>query len=171
MVQMVSLAGRMKTPTSQIGKTEMLEGSSLQKGFTLLELLVVLIIIAISFGVFLGYNYTQRESVQLQAAGKTIVRFLQAAKSYSLLDGHKNACHYVPTEHRLQESLRPRSVSIPSDIEVKASKSAQKDKVLLATFYPDGSALAGQIELRSTQKRVLIRIDPLLGKVTMQWPD
>lgn len=137
------------------------------KGFTLLELLVVLLIMSISMGLFLGFNYSQRESIQLKATAKELSQFLRTAKSYSLVEGKKNKCLYLPNKNIVIEELHQRRISVPPSISIAHAGQEGKEQVLLATFFPDGSAVAESIQLQSSEEKIKVQIDPLLGDITI----
>ncbi len=137
-------------------------------GFTLLELLVVILIMSISMGLFLGLNYGQKESVQLKAAGRELAQLFKTAKSYALLQGKKNKCLYLSEENIIKDELRGKKVSLSEKIVISSVNTSNDEPIALATFYPDGSAQAEKITLKSGSKTINIKIDPLLGQVKIE---
>lgn len=137
-------------------------------GFTLLELLVVILIMSISMGLFLGLNYGQKESVQLKAAGRELAQLFRTAKSYALVEGKKNKCLYSVKENIVKDELRGKKVSLSKKIVISSVSLNNNEPITLVTFYPDGSAQGEEITLKSGSKTINLKIDPLLGQVQIE---
>lgn len=119
-------------------------------------------------GLFLGLNYRQQESVQLKAAGRELAQLCRTAKSYALLEGKKNKCLYLPKEDIIKDELRGRKISLSKKIIINAINSNNNEPITLVTFYPDGSAQAEKITLKSGSETISLKIDPLLGQVQIE---
>lgn len=139
-------------------------------GFSLLELLAVLLIIAVATGVFLGYNYTQRDTVQLRSAMGELRQFLRLAQGYALLEGQENECVYDVQSHVFRESLRGRELPLPEVVVVDLSdlEAGQDVSRFITLFYPDGSSQGGMIRLGAAGQELTVRIDPVLGDTTVE---
>ncbi|HMB31018.1 MAG TPA: prepilin-type N-terminal cleavage/methylation domain-containing protein [Desulfohalobiaceae bacterium] len=135
-------------------------------GFTLLELLVVLLIISVSLGLVFGFNYKQKASVQLKASGQELAHFLRMARSKALVQGQKNICYYNSSQHEFVDLLQNKKISLPSSISLNLASKDKPASGKIASFYPDGSAEAGKIELKSGQSTLNLKIDPLLGEIS-----
>lgn len=139
-------------------------------GFSLLELLVVMLIMSIALGVFLGYNHSQRETVKLRSAVNETRQFLRMAQGFAILEGRDNECLYVSEGHALQESLRGRKLALPDVVRlnVEDDPPARNDDHLLVTlFYGDGSALGATVKLSAANLEMLITVDPILGDTSV----
>jgi prepilin-type N-terminal cleavage/methylation domain-containing protein len=141
----------------------------LQTGFTLFELLVVLLIMSVSLGLFLGFNFRQQESIQLQGQGHAVAQLMRAAKSTAIVRGESNACFYDPKTATVSTSLDQREHTLSATIELRINDTSVEEKVELAVFYPDGAAETENITLRSAEsgQTVTIHIDPLFGDIQL----
>lgn len=140
-------------------------------GFTLVELLVVMMLMALATSVWFGINFRQRDAFRLKTTARSLHSFLLASRSYALLADRDNECRYLPAEHRVTETLRQRQVAVPEKVVVSLPESdvaALPDQALrLATFYADGSAAGGPVLLQVGDRQLTVRIDPLLGGVAI----
>jgi prepilin-type N-terminal cleavage/methylation domain-containing protein len=142
--------------------------TSSRSGFTLLELLVVLLIISVSMSLVLGFNFKQRDSVKLKSSGRELAHFLRAARSIALVQGQKNICYYNATTHDFEDILHNKKMHLPPRISLMLSSENATSTHKIATFYPDGSAEAGTLGLQSGQRRLDVVIDPVLGDISFQ---
>lgn len=140
------------------------------RGFSLLELLAVLLIIAVATGVFLGYNYTQRDTVQLRSAVGELRQFLRLAQGYALLEGRENMCVYDDQQHVFREMLRGRELPLPEAVAINLNDAdVHEDATRSVTrFYPDGSAQGGQVRLSAAGLELTLSIDPVLGETSVE---
>ncbi len=141
-----------------------------ENGFSLLELLVVMLIISVSLGIFLGYNYTQRDTVMLRSTVSEARQFLRMAQGFALLEGRDNACVYQPQEHLLRETLRGRELILPEIVRVSTDdlQPLGDANLLVTTFFADGSALGGRLKLAVADREMVIRVDPILGETHLE---
>lgn len=144
-----------------------IESSSKREGFTLLELLVVLILMSLATGLFLGINFRQKESLQARAFATELSQFLRTARSQAMVQGRKNTCRLGKGGAEVQDSLRGKSLAVPGGVRIKL-QNPQGDKPLLATFYPDGSLVLEELRLVSEQQSLRPKADLLLGKVEFE---
>lgn len=141
----------------------------LQAGFTLFELLVVLLIMSVSLGLFLGFNFRQQEAIELQGQGHAIAQVMRAAKSTAIVRGESNACLYDPKIKTVHSQLNKRRHTLPSRLELHINDTRVDDEAELAVFYPDGAAETEKIVLHSTEsdQTIAIQIDPLFGDIQL----
>jgi prepilin-type N-terminal cleavage/methylation domain-containing protein len=138
-------------------------------GFSLMELLVVMLIISIASGVFLGYNYRQRDSVRLRSAAGEVRQFLRVVQGHAVLEGRDNTCQYRIGEHTLVEALRGRKLALPESVTLDLEgQRLEEEAVVLARFFADGSAEAGRIVLAAAGQNIIVIIDPVLGEVHVE---
>ncbi|MGO9374392.1 MAG: prepilin-type N-terminal cleavage/methylation domain-containing protein [Syntrophobacteraceae bacterium] len=139
-------------------------------GFTLIELIVVLVIVAVSIAVVVprvGSNWQKIEdSAFLQEFTETIKR----TRLFAMNCGH-------PVAFRLNGITRvygfegPPGRPIPLNAEVR-SDNLQKDREtgdFLIVFHPDGSLVGNDLEVIFDQERTYhISIHPLFGTASLQ---
>jgi prepilin-type N-terminal cleavage/methylation domain-containing protein len=137
-----------------------------RSGFSLLELLVVMLIMSVTMGLFLGYNHGQQGTVQMRAAANESRQFLRLAQGYALLEGRDNTCLYQTQGHVLTETLRGRELQLPEKVRLTVGDEASLSdaNATVTVFYADGSSQGGEFSLAAEGQEVRLRIDPVLGE-------
>lgn len=138
-------------------------------GFTLMELLVVALIMAMSMGLFLGYNFRQRDMIELRTTARDVHQFLRASRNHALLDGEDNLGLYHVQEHVLRATLRERVLALPERVAVELDADESRMVVPVSLFYVDGSADRSQVVLRLEDRIIRVVVDPVLGEVNIVW--
>jgi prepilin-type N-terminal cleavage/methylation domain-containing protein len=137
-------------------------------GFSLLEMLVVLLIIAVTMGLFFGINFRQKESIIIRSFSSELSMFMAAARGQAILDGRENICVYHPQARLVSEELKHRSLAVPEEIELVFEDSETAEKHVLAIFYPDGSLVLEDFFVRSPEHKYLPEADPFMGRVRFE---
>ena len=136
-------------------------------GFTLIEIIIVVILLALCVSLLLGINYSQQDSFRLKKDSRSLYSFFLAARSYALLENRDNECRYFPESRLIEESLRKKHMSLQDGIVINTNgKDMREDQsVHLVTFFSDGSAGSGSVVMKAGEKAITLRIDPVLGSV------
>jgi prepilin-type N-terminal cleavage/methylation domain-containing protein len=147
-----------------------------QQGFTLLELLIVLSLIAISVGIVIPRigntdSSTFNAQVRRAVASLTYARRMavvqaapQVASFYALDPASPDYDELVQetegdTNHWLSELLTLRFQADPGEIPADA------DKVEI-TFFPQGGSTGGILEFVLNSRTASISVDPITGKIS-----
>lgn len=146
------------------------EGQDRQNGFTLLEMIIVVALLGLSLTLFLGYNFSQRERLQLKSSARELFTFFQAARGYALVQGQTNPCLFDPGNRTVSESLHGKVLALPEAVDLVLEEEAGEEPVTttLTVFYPDGSARGGEVRLRGGGRSLSLIIDPFLGEVSIE---
>ncbi|GIX32843.1 MAG: general secretion pathway protein GspH [Lysobacterales bacterium] len=140
------------------------------RGFTLIELTAVLMLVAIGFAA-LSYGLTaQLENQRVKAAARELVAALRQTRAQAILKGESQA---------LELDLRERSyrvpgrepVSLPEGMELRmlTARSEQIDRERgRIRFYRDGSSTGGNIGLIKGQREWRIEVAWLTGEVVLR---
>ncbi len=160
-----------------------------QRAFTLVELIVVVAIMGMGLSLFLGINYRQREAFRWRTNLRELQVFLKVARSYAVLERRSNPCSFNFKKRTFSEKLRGRKVVLTAAAELKLSPEQQaeldaldqdqsdteadsngdkpdKDLVLI-TFFADGGAAGGSIELESGRRQAVLAVDALTGSIEL----
>lgn len=124
-------------------------GTNRERGFTLLELLVVIALIGVLTSI--GAQTTFLPAMSLDRLANKVEGRLHAARQQA------------------RESGRSVTVSCPERENV-ASVTCQRglDGEAALTFYPDGSSNAAGIELRDGKRHIFISVDWLSGEIARE---
>ena len=156
--------------------------------FTLVELIVVVAIMGLGLSLFLGINYRQREAFRWRANLRELHVFLKVARSYAVLERRRNECRYNLEQRSFSESRRGKRVELAPEVEFVLSDEQQalveareserevadveagevEPEIVMVTFYADGGASGGPLEIRSGRRGAFLEIDPLTGAVKVE---
>lgn len=139
------------------------------RGFTLIELMIVMIIITITIGVLLprigaGWrNMEDREFLQ------EFTQTLRRARLQAMNTGEVTAFR-IRGPARLYDLKAPPEKPIPKNVDIYADDLEQDprtaDRLLL--FFPDGSLIGNDVEIVFDKRRTFrISIHPLFGTIRL----
>lgn len=151
--------------TSSAGRTS-------PRGFTLIEMIVVLVMLAAAVSLISGVNLRQRDSLVLRDFGTSLTAFFQLARSTALADGRKSVCLLDVAGRRVYSPGVGRSVSVPAGVDVARRPpfpGTDEENVRLMEFFMDGSSSGGAVAMAFGEHTGLIEVDPLLGGVRVRW--
>ena len=144
----------------------------LQRGFTLVELLVVLAIGAMLIGLVpMAFNKLQ-EGSQYRDTVRSIVTELRQARQQAVATGQTVTYQIDLGQRQFGLQGKPQR-SMPGSLEIKTVvgqlDASPASGVALIAFLPEGGSTGGVIELvRPTGGGVRIRVDWLLGQITQE---
>lgn len=144
-----------------MAKTPILEiGTSNERGLTLLELLVVIVLIGLLAAV--GAQAIPGDGRRLQSATDHIEQQLRMARLRALETGRSVT---IPC-HELTSPRKAKSAPLKNDSGAPVSCIGASGPAAGVTFFADGSSSAETIELVAGKERIRIHIDPLIGSST-----
>jgi general secretion pathway protein H len=132
--------------------------SSPERGFTLIETIVVLVILGMALGIVAGFLPRRNTTLELSAATSRVAGALRIARSRAMAEGHPVPFVAVPDGHgfRVENS----TVSLGSAITVVMAQ----PQILFAS---DGSTSGGSLRVMVGGKQLLIQVDWLTGRVVV----
>lgn len=133
-----------------------------QRGFTLLEMLVVIVLISIAAGL-VGFGLQQglRAAKERQAVGQ-IVEALRSTRARAIVSGTTENTVFDLQQLSVQAPGRPKK-HWPADLKVTLHTAEQAGSAV--AFYPDGSSTGGNLLLANGSRRWRIDIGWLTGSV------
>jgi general secretion pathway protein H len=142
-----------------------------QRGFTLLEVIVVLVIGAIAYSLLLGIPFRGASTSDLKASARTIASGLRMAQTMAITT-RRDATLTVDVEAR--EYTLPGETAartLPKGIDLKlftAQTVVTSGSKGAIRFYPDGSSTGGRITLSIGERKYLVDVDWLTGRVSIE---
>jgi general secretion pathway protein H len=141
------------------------------RGFTLLEVIAVLVIGAIAYAILLGVPMRGASVADLKAASRTLAAGLRQAQSMALAT-RRDATLTLDLEAREFEvsGADAGARSLPKGIELKlytAQQEVASESKGSIRFYPDGSSTGGRITVASGERKFLVDVDWLTGRVSI----
>jgi general secretion pathway protein H len=140
-------------------------------GFTLLEIVIVLVIGAAAYAMILGIPFRGASTADLKAAARTLASGLRQAQTMAIttrrdasLTLDMDAREYVlPGEKEARQ--------LPKNIDLKlytAQSEVSSEKKGGIRFYPDGSSTGGRITVSAGERKYLVDVDWLTGRVSIE---
>jgi len=142
-----------------------------QRGFTLLELVLVLVIAAAGYALVVRFTSGGVSGAELKSAARALAAGLRDARGTAIAR-QEPATLTVDVERRsFAVSGAPRPRSLPARLDVKlytAQSEIIDDKRGAIRFLPDGSSTGGRITLASGTRSLLVDVDWLTGRVSIK---
>lgn len=141
-------------------------------GFTLVEILVVLSILAIITSITLVYMPGGREKISLKAAASELMTGLNHTRNQAVLT-HKDALLRIDLSQGTfwTEGQAKNIKTLPPQVVIELSTAAQEttnNNIASIRFFPDGSSTGGYVKLIGQKENYTIIIHWLTGRVEIE---
>jgi general secretion pathway protein H len=140
------------------------------RGFTLLEILMVLVIMAGAMVLVLSMVGRGASSADLKASARALAAGLRSAQSTAMAT-RRDALLTIDVEQRRFSFGRDESPhKLPDGIDLKlytAQAEVETERKGSIRFYPDGSSSGGRITVSSGERKYLVDVDWLTGRVSI----
>jgi general secretion pathway protein H len=143
------------------------------RGFTLLELIVVLFIVVLGFSV-VGINLSSgNDSTELKVAARDIVSALRYARGQALIYHQETTVTLDLAENTYTVSGQDKVYPIPKaiDVTVVTAQSDLTEGSASIRFFADGSSTGGRINLELGKAAWQIDINWLTGQIELDETD
>jgi general secretion pathway protein H len=141
------------------------------KGFTLLELMLVMFIVILGFSV-IGLNISSgNDATAHQSAARDLVSALRFAKGQALISHEETTISIDLNENTYTVSGRDKVFTIPDTIAltvVTAQDEMEGEGLAKIRFFPDGSSSGGRIKLEKNSVNWQIDINWLTGQIELE---
>ncbi|MDD5413142.1 MAG: GspH/FimT family protein [Methylobacter sp.] len=141
------------------------------KGFTLLELTVVLFVVVLGFSV-IGLNLSSgSDTTEIKAAARDIVSALRYARGQALISHQETTVAIDLGDNSYTVSGRDKLYQIPKSIDitvVTAQNELTGEGMANIRFFADGSSTGGRITLERGHTSWKIDINWLTGQIELE---
>jgi general secretion pathway protein H len=139
-----------------------------QNGFTLVELLVVLVILGLLLSLAPAAFDRALPGLQLKEAAHDLAGALRQARGFAVRD-NREAVLLIDTEahtYHVEETGNPRQLAPDIEITLLTAESELTDEFTGGMrFFPDGTSTGGQVKLSRGTRDYAVRVDWLTGRV------
>jgi general secretion pathway protein H len=141
-----------------------------QAGFTLLEIIIVIAMGAVIYAVILSGPLGKASAADLKSAARSIAAGLRTAQT-TAMSTRRDATLTVDMEAREYVTSGEHDVrKLPTNIDLKlftAQTEVENEHRGSIRFYPDGSSTGGRITVSSGERKYLVDVDWLTGRVAI----
>lgn len=144
---------------------------SRHRGFTLVEMLVVMVIMVLAYAMTAPMISAGVSGAELKAAARQIAAGLRKARSEAVVRKNEVALTVDVELRQFVLSGDKRIYRFPEEIEVSlftAQSELRNDKTGAIRFYPDGSSTGGRVTLSRGERKYLVDVDWMTGRVKIQ---
>ena len=132
--------------------------------------MVVLVIAAIAYAVLLSAPLGKASAADLKAAARTLASGLRQAQTTAMAT-RKDAVLTIDVESReYVTTLDTTPRKLPENLELKlyaAQSEVSSERRCSIRFYPDGSSTGGRITVGAGERKYLVDVDWLTGRVSI----
>jgi len=140
------------------------------QGFTLVELMVVMVIIALVMGLVATSLSRSISGAEARAATRKVVASLRYTRARAIIDKSEQV-FLVNTEERSYVAPGRKQVNLPEGVDVTittARSELTSEDVAGIRFFPDGGSTGGHIELTINEREYRINIAWLTGEASLE---
>jgi general secretion pathway protein H len=138
-------------------------------GFTLVEVIVTLAILAFALVLVVGYKSPRSSGLDLKGAATELASGLRLARSEAIVSNRSVALALDTVGHRYRLGMGPER-RLPDNVLIELLTIAGERSAAGVgdiRFNPDGSSTGGRIALAEGQRRMAVGIDWLTGRVSV----
>ena len=144
--------------------------SAAERGFTLLELLVVMVIISLLAVSLSGFVVRDNRSLDLEDAARSLVAGLNQVRSEAVFQNSEQRLGIDVDQRRFIAGDGARPLQMREDIKLSVT-TTQQDRISQSVgqirFFPDGSSTGGRIILMLDGQQKVVEIDWLTGLISV----
>ncbi|MBI1195843.1 MAG: prepilin-type N-terminal cleavage/methylation domain-containing protein [Gammaproteobacteria bacterium] len=139
------------------------------RGFTLIELVVSLVIMAIASGVVMPYFAKSMESIRQKNCAREIATMLRKSASDALSEHRKIEVLFETEGRTVKVNDKKVKIAWPASSEIMESGAhgIGGEKSILLTFYPDGTSSGGAFDIVSEKRGFRIEINWITSHVAV----
>jgi general secretion pathway protein H len=140
------------------------------RGFTLLEVLMVLVIAAAGYALVVRFTGAGVSGAELKSAARAVAAGLRDARGTAIAT-QESAAMLVDLDRRTIEAPGGKPHALPERLELKlytAQSEVRDERHGAIRFYPDGSSTGGRVTLAAGERKLLVDVDWLTGRVSIK---
>lgn len=143
--------------------------STADAGFTLFEVIAVLVIAAVVASAVIFANRSNGSAAQLTAVAANVAAGLRHSRGHAIRTGREIVAKIDTSGGRIAWGTRRKSLDLGTvRVEVVSAESERRGRVAGIRFFPNGSSTGGRLKLSSNAGRIEIGINWLTGTISVE---
>lgn len=145
--------------------------ANMQRGFTLIEILVVMAVMLLVYGVVSPLFSSGVSGAEMKAAARQLAAGLRKTRSTAISTRRETALALDVEQRRFELSGDKQIYRLPANVDLAlftAQSELSGEKTGSIRFYPDGSSTGGRITIAGGNGKYLVDVDWLTGRVVIQ---
>ena len=142
----------------------------LSRGFTLVEVTVVMVIVALIMGMVATSMSRSISGAEARSATRELVASLRFTRVRAILDKSEQVFQ-VNTEKRSYQAPGRKEVELPEGVDITITTARSEitaEDVAGIRFFPDGGSTGGHIELTVNEREYRVNIAWLTGETSLE---
>ncbi|MGD9021675.1 MAG: GspH/FimT family pseudopilin [Lysobacterales bacterium] len=139
-------------------------------GFTLVEVTVVMVIIALVMGLVATSMSRSVSGAEARAAARELVSSLRYTRAQAILDKSEKVFE-VDTDERSYQAPGREQVKLPEGVDITITTALSEitaDGIAGIRFFPDGGSTGGHIELTVNEREYRVNVAWLTGETRLE---
>lgn len=144
--------------------------SGVNRGFTLIEILVVLFLMGLAYALTAPVIGSGAASLELKSATRQLAAGLRKARGFAITQRQEAILSLDVAAKKFAVSGENKAYTLPTRVELSlftAQSEQVQDQVGNIRFFPDGTSTGGRITLSVGNTRNALDVDWLTGKVSV----
>lgn len=140
------------------------------KGFTLVEVMVVMVIIALIMGMVATSLSSSVSAAEARAATRKLVASLRYTRARAIIDKSETVFQ-VNIDERSYQAPGRKLIKLPEGVDITittARSEITSEDVAGIRFFPDGGSTGGHIELTVNDREYRVNVAWLTGETKME---
>lgn len=140
-----------------------------QSGFTLIEVIVVMVMISVLAGLVATGMSSSLKKAKIRAVSKNLVSALRYTRGQAVVKYEEKTISFNVKE-QTYKAPRKKAVQLPDEVEIElytAESDIASEAVGSIRFFSDGSSTGGWVKLSHKNKVWKINVNWLTGEISM----
>jgi general secretion pathway protein H len=140
------------------------------RGFTLVEVTVVMVIVALVMGLVATSMSRSVSGAEARAAARELVASLRYTRARAILDKSEQVFE-VNTDERSYQAPGREQVDLPEGVDITITTALSEisaEGIAGIRFFPDGGSTGGSIELTVNERDYLVTVAWLTGETRLE---
>ena len=143
------------------------------RGFSMLELLLVLVLLVLAYGLATPVVANLSGAGDLKASARTIASALKRTRNAAIAARQETPLTFDLESRTMTFTgdVKPVQLSAKLDLQLyTVEQELTSDKIAAIRFYPDGSSTGGRVTIGKDARKFEIDIDWLTGRIQINQP-